>query len=168
MRLTRAAITASGERFALAAVVVALLGLMSMHGWGSHSAPSMSESSTPSMSAHTSRYLSFPYDGPGVGQERMNVSERTRDTDALLATTVSTQSSATRAADVDVDEHDSHSGLIGICLAILAGFALAAILRARQQRLRALPAWLPSWSLPVLVRRDRDPPDPLRLCVLRC
>lgn len=168
MRLTRAATTARGERLALAAVVVALFGLMAMHGWGSHSAPSMPESSSPGMPAHTSSHLSFPYDGPGGGQGRMSVSERSGNTEALPAPTVSTDGSATGAADIDVDDDEHHGGLIGICLAILAGFVLAAILRARQQRLPTLPAWLPSWTFPVLIRRDRDPPDPLFLCVVRC
>jgi hypothetical protein len=97
----------------------------------------------------------------------MSVSERSGNTEALPAPTVSTDGSATGAADIDVDD-EHHGGLIGICLAILAGFVLAAILRARQQRLPALPAWLPAWTFPVLIRRDRDPPDPLFLCVVRC
>lgn len=59
-------------------------------------------------------------------------------------------------------------GAMALCLAILVGFLLSALLLHGRSLLPALVALLPTWQLPVSLTRDRDPPDLYRLCIIRC
>jgi len=58
-------------------------------------------------------------------------------------------------------------GLVGLCLAVLAGavLGLALLLRGRIPLLRSM---LPAFQQPPLFGRDLDTPDRLRLRVIRC
>lgn len=153
MRDLRALIWAPGARVMLVAVAVALFGLMSMHGWGSHTgghimamAPANGAISTEASHAPDRGHATKTHDG----LERAGA--QTAD-----------------AAD-GRDEPDGGSGaaLLEICLGVLAGLLLGVALLFARRGLR-LPQWLlPGWTHPVLIGREREPPDPLHLCVIRC
>ncbi|UMG92195.1 DUF6153 family protein [Nocardioides sp. TF02-7] len=151
MRDLRAATRAPGARLALAAVAVALFGLMSMHGWGSH----------------TGAHLAAPLPGPSAITAATHAHGGTTDTgDARLVMDESSEPASghpTQAPDGDGD-----GGLLELCLAILAGILLGVALLLGRRRIRLARGTLQKWSLPVFIGRDRDPPDLRRLCVIRC
>ncbi|WP_242498270.1 DUF6153 family protein [Nocardioides glacieisoli] len=151
----RASTRASGAPFALAAVAVALFGLLSMHGWGSHtgahsmgampeSANVMIAASDPTRHDHSGRAASAP------------------DTSEQIV--------AGHAAGWDSGEpvSESGAGVLGLCLAVLAGLLLGVALLLARRGVRIPRTLLPAWQPPLFIGRDRDPPDLGMLCVIRC
>lgn len=63
---------------------------------------------------------------------------------------------------------DGGGSILGLCLAILTGLILGFALLLARRGIRVLRHLVPTWSTPVLYGRDRDPPDLLQLCVIRC
>ncbi|MFI5627726.1 hypothetical protein ACIA03_29985 [Nocardioides sp. NPDC051685] len=136
-----------GARLVLAAVAVALFGLLSMHGWGSHAG------------AHP------------VGAHGMSVMTAGGHEDAqvLLSTADRVEvGSVGPHVSSEVPADGEGGGLLGLCLAILSGLILAVALFLARRRIRLLTSLLPTWPSPVFYGRDRDPPDLLQLCVIRC
>lgn len=169
MRVLRRA-TTRGERWALVAVAVALFGLMSMHGWGSHSAQPVPVADDRVAHPHASDH-GFVADPPGeVVTPRITPEHGT--THGTVASDSGARTAAKDAAGSSASSpgngHGDHGGLVELCLAILVGLVLTALLWVRHRGVHALSSWLPSWPLPSLAGRDRDPPDLLRLCVVRC
>jgi len=140
---------ASDARCALVVVAVALFGLLSMHGWGSHAGmppAGMTADGAHSMVAQALFYI------------EAHTTESQADTGAGY-----------HAGAVEVEEPSGDGmGLLGLCLAVLGGLlsGLALLLLRRGGWIpRTL---LPSWSATAFRGRDRDPPDLLRLGVIRC
>ncbi|WP_328527156.1 DUF6153 family protein [Nocardioides sp. NBC_00368] len=134
-----------GTRLALAAVAVALFGLMSMHGWGSH------------VGAH-------PMGAPESAGVMVFM-----DHDGLHASDLATASDSSAGQQTQVPADDEEGGgLLGLCLAILTGLVVGIALTLARRGIRVLRSLLPAWPSPALYGRDRDPPDLLRLCVIRC
>lgn len=135
-----------GTRLALVAVAVALFGLLSMHGWGSHAgAHPMGAGSQGAMPVMNQVGADAPTSVAGDGS---NGSVTSRPTQA--------------------PDGDEGGGLLGLCLAFLTGLILGVALTLARRGVRILSSLLPTWPSPVLYGRDRDPPDLLRLCVIRC
>ncbi|HWJ65108.1 MAG TPA: DUF6153 family protein [Nocardioides sp.] len=128
----RTASTSPGTRLALAAVAVALFGLLSMHGWGSHATHAVTV--TPQ--------------GAGL-----------------------VQASAHHAMHESPADHTPAPGddgeLVGMCLAVLAAALLGIVTLLVRRGVPVPRAVLRAWSHPASTGRDRDPPDLLRLCVIR-
>lgn len=148
---------APGTRSALLAVAtVALFGLLSMHGWDTHAGLHADTGHAPAhvVAAHSVAHASAgapAHDG-----------ETTGAADAV------TMDAATCDTCGDDGSGDS-MGLMGLCLAVLGGVLAAALaLLLIGRRLPVLRTMLPTFRHPVLLSRDRDPPDLLRLCVIRC
>ena len=159
MRDQRTPPRALGARLALAAVALALFGLLSMHGWGSHAGRHPMETTPQSMgtapqgatplgpSAHHGH--AAPYDAQGpVGDE--------------------TAGSSAPGGGSRGPGGDEGAGLLGLCLAVLAGLVLGTALLLAGRGIRPPRSLLQAWPHPVLVGRDRDPPDLRDLCVIRC
>ena len=145
MQDLRPATQRRGARLVLAAVAVALFGLLSMHGWGTHAG--------------------------GAGAHDMGVMTAGGHEDApVLPTVVGHVESGTAGAHISsgVPVDGEGGGLLGLCLAILGGLILAVALFLARRGIRLPRSLLPAWPSPVLYGRDRDPPDLLRLCVIRC
>jgi hypothetical protein len=145
----------SRARCALAAVAVALFGLLSMHGWGSHSGAHLMGATT-SPSANLVIVAGDPGDhghsGPGASQPN-----------------ASAQEAAGHPAGMASDEPaESGTGLLGLCLAVLAGLVLTIALLLARRRVRIPRTLLPAWQPPVSIRRDHDPPSLHMLRVIRC
>ncbi len=149
MRDLRTATRAPGARLALAAVAVALFGLMSMHGWGSHT------------SAHLATPLPGPSDMTAASHDRAH-----GDTSATGAMDESSQ--PTTGHPTQAPDGEDGGGLLELCLAILAGCLLGVAMLLGRRRIGLARGTLQRWSLPVFIGRDRDPPDLRRLCVIRC
>lgn len=196
MRLTRSAATPRLERLALGTIAVALFGLISMHGWGSHSSQPLP--ALPGEALHVQHGGALTADTVSTtanawhasGQDMIRISVQTPAHQTMYAglrtakavsvlasqqrdivsqhptSTGIDDTGETRAAGRD--GHNAHGGLVGLCLAILAGLVLLALLLTGHCGVHPLAAWLPAWSLPVCIGRDRAPPDLLRLCVVRC
>lgn len=153
MRDLRTATRAPGARLALAAVAVALFGLMSMHGWGSHTG------------AHLATPLPGPSDMTAASHDRAH-GDAPATGDATLAMDGSSQ--PTSGHPTEAPDGDDGGGLAELCLAILAGFLLGVALLLGRRRILLARGTLQRWSHPVFIGRDRDPPDLRRLCVIRC
>lgn len=143
MRGLRTTAQGRGTRLALAAVAVALFGLMSMHGWGSH------------VGAHP---MGAPPESAGV----IVMDHGDLPTSGGVA---ADDSSAAHQSQVPGDDGES---LLALCLAILTGMAVGIALTLARRGIRILRCLLPAWPSPAFYGRDRDPPDLLRLCVIRC
>ena len=142
------------QRYALASVAVALLGLLSMHGWGSHtgahSMEAMPESANVIIAAgDPTRHNPS---GPAAGEP---------DT--------SEQVGAGHPAGMDSGKPvgESGAGVLGLCLAVLAGLLLGIALLLERRGVRIPRTLLPAWQPPLFSGRDRDPPDLGMLCVIR-
>jgi hypothetical protein len=144
-----------GPSYALAAVAIALFGLLSMHGWsshtGAHSMRPMPESAnimiaggTPIHRDHTGRAASAP------------------DTSGKVV------AGHPAAMDSGKPVGESGAGVVGLCLAVLAGLLLGIALVLKRRGVRVPRTLLPAWQPPLLIGRDRDPPDLGMLCVMRC
>lgn len=145
MQELRTAAYGRGTRLAFAAVAVALFGLMSMHGWGSHaSAHPMGAGSQSVMPVMDHTGVPAPTSAAGDGSD------------------------GSAGHPTQVPGGDEGGGLLGLCLAILAGLVVGVALTLARRGIPILNSLLPAWPSPVRYRRDRDPPDLLRLCVIRC
>lgn len=140
----------------LAAVAVALFGLLSMHGWGSHTgghtvamAPASSAVSTDSSQAASHGHATMT--GDGSKESGSQVADRSAP-----------------PGGHEKPDGDPGASLLGLCLAVLCGLLLGLALLLSRRGLR-IPQWLlPTWTHPVFIGRERDPPDLLQLCVIRC
>jgi len=146
MQEVRTAAHRRGTRLALVAVAVALFGLMSMHGWGSHAG------------AHPM--------GAGSQGVMPVMNHIGANTPASMA--VDDSDGAVAGHQSQAPDGDEGGGLLGLCLAILAGLIVGVALALTRRGIRVLSSLLPTWPSPVRYGRDRDPPDLLRLCVIRC
>lgn len=146
----------SRARYALVVAALALFGLLSMHGWGTHAAMHAEASHSPAHGA-------LPHD----------------EDHASVLTTSHPGQVASEAAAMDADAVGCDNGcdepgpgggmgLVGLCLAVLGGLVLGLALLVLRRRIRLLRAMLPTFQHPVLLSRERDPPSLLRLCVIRC
>jgi len=64
---------------------------------------------------------------------------------------------------------ENGAGLLGLCLAVLAGLLLLGIaLLLARRGVRIARTMLPAWQPLRLIGRDRDPPGLRMLCVMRC
>lgn len=156
MRDLRAPAGTRGARYTVAAVAVALFGLLSMHGWGSHTgAHSMG-------AAPQSARVMIAASG-AVGHSHSAPAPSERDTYERIAA----GHSAGSGSEEPVGE--SRAGLLGLCLAVLAGMLLLGIaLLLARRGVRIPPALLPAWQSAVFIGRDRDPPSLGMLSVIRC
>ena len=76
---------------------------------------------------------------------------------------------AGHSAGLDSDEPgESGAGMVGLCLALLAGLVLGTAFLLARRGIRFPRALLPAWHLPVFIGRDRGPPGLSELCVIRC
>ena len=155
MRDLRAPTWAPRARFGLAAVAVALFGLLSMHGWGSHSG-AHSMGATP----QSANVMIAASDSGSHGHSGPAASEPD----------ISGQIAAGHPAGMDPDEPvgESGAGLLGLCLAVLAGLLLGIALLLARRGVRIPRTLLPAWQSPVFIGRDRDPPSLHMLRVTRC
>lgn len=138
-----------GRRAALIAVAVALFALLSMHGWGTHAVHPIPRTAE-AASTHDHEHGS-----PPSRSDREPAS-----TDAGPA-----HASAGTGGDID-DPHGA--GALALCLAILAGLLFSVLLLAAGQGIQVPASLLPGQCRPVRSARDRDPPDLIRLGIVRC
>ena len=155
MRDLRAPAGTRGARYALAAVAVALFGLLSMHGWGSHTGAHTMGATSPSANVliAASGPLSHDHSGPAASEP---------DTSEPIV--------AGHPVGMSSEEpSENGAGLLGLCLAVLAGLLLLGIALLLARRGVRIPrTLLPAWQLPQFIARDRDPPSLRMLCVIRC
>lgn len=156
MQDLRAPTGTRGPRYALVAVAVALFGLLSMHGWGSHtgahSVGATSQSAVAMIAA--SGAISHDHSGPAANEP---------DTPEPIV--------AGHPAGMSSEEPvgENGAGLLGLCLAVLAGLLLLGIaLLLARRGVRIARTMLPAWQPLRLIGRDRDPPGLRMLCVIRC
>lgn len=144
-------------RFVLVVAAVALFGLLSMHGWGTHAGmhPEV---------GHAPTHVASLNDNAHVRE-----AGATQRTHTAAETTSQGRISAT-ACDDDCggSDLDVGIGLLGLCLAVLGGLMLALALLLLRRCIPLLRTMRPAYRYPALLSRDRDPPDLLRLCVIRC
>lgn len=154
MRDLRTPSWAPGARFMLTAVALALFGLLSMHGWGSHTGGHTMAMSPASSAVSTDSSHAI---GHGIMSDDSSTGSGSRTVDGS-------------APPVGHEKPDGDPGasLLGLCLAILCGLLLGIALLLARRSLRFPPWMLPIWRHPVFIGRERDPPDLLRLCVIRC
>ena len=152
MQGLRSATQTRGARPVLAAVAVALFGLLSMHGWGSH--------------AGTHVVGAMPHEVSIVAPSSHGASHRISPMIGDVATDESKIFSTGHATGVPSD--GDGGDLLGLCLAILSSLILAVALFLARRGIRLIRTLLPAWPNPVFYGRDRDPPDLLQLCVIRC
>lgn len=140
----------------LAAVALALFGLLSMHGWGSH-ASGHTVATPPATSAAAADSGHAAAHGQMAGTD--GPASEADGGGSLGSASVGGQGKP---------GGDHGAGLLGLCLAVLSALLLGiALLLARPSV--PIATWLlPTWPHPVFIGRYRDPPDLLRLCVIRC
>lgn len=139
----------------LSAVAVALFGLLSMHGWGSH---------TPGHTMATAPAANAAAVAPGhAADHRMPTTH-----DRASVADGDDSPGAVSPGDREKPGGDPGTGLLGLCLAVLCALLLGIALLLARRGLR-IPRWqLPTCQHAVFIGRDRDPPDLLQLCVIRC
>lgn len=155
-----------GSQRLLTLVAIALFGLMSMHGWGTHSSGhggahsgadqrSLLAATTPTAHDHASA------DHAPATSSASVIHAVVAGGGADLSAT---------ADDCDGECSDAGAGLSlwSVCLAVLGLLALGLALLLLRRGVRDLRLSLPAWRPLELIGRDRDPPDLLRLCVIRC
>ncbi len=156
MRDLRAPAGTRGARYALAAVAVALFGLLSLHGWGSHTGAHTMGATPPSanIAIAASGPISHDHSGPAAS-------------DPVTSEPIVAGHPARMSFEEPVGENGA--GLLGLCLAVLAGLLLLGIALLLASRGVRIPrTLLPAWQLPQFIARDRDPPSLRMLCVIRC
>lgn len=142
-------------RYALVVAVLALFGLLSMHGWGTHAGMHHEASHSPTHVALLHNDHTSVLAAPHIGREAS-------DAAAMDADRVS--------CDDNCGGSGSGSGMgpVGLCLAILGGLLLALGLLLLRRCIPLLRTRLPMARHLILLSRERDPPDLFRLCVIRC
>lgn len=155
MRDLRAPTGTRVARYALAPVAVALFGLLSMHGLGSHTGAHSMGATPPSANVRTAANAPVSH-----GNSVPTASERDS----------SQQVVAGHRAGMDSDEPvgENGAGLLGLCLAVLAGLLLGFALLLARGGIRMPRTLLPVWQPQQFLGRDRDPPSLRMLCVIRC
>ena len=139
----------------LAAVALALFGLLSMHGWGSH---------TPGHDmAATSATSTVSMDGGHTSHSQMAVAG---DHTARAGGDQARGSASTGGDETPGGDHGA--SLLGLCLAVLTALLVGIGLLLARRSARVPRPLLPTWPHSVYIGRDRDPPDLLQLCVIRC
>jgi Family of unknown function (DUF6153) len=139
-----------------AAVAFVIFGLLAMHGWGTHAGMHTGTNHSPAHVAlplgddHAS-VLTISHGGQAAG-----------DTVAMDADPAGCHDGCGGAGS------EGGMGLVALCLAILCGLVLAFALLLVRRCIPLLRTMLPAFPRPVLLSRERDPPDLLRLCVIRC
>jgi hypothetical protein len=141
-----------GARYVLAVATLALFGLLSMHGWGTHAGMHAENRHAAHVAmAHADAHASAA-DATSQGQA-----------------TATSDNAAGCDTDCRSGGSDGGMGLAGLCLAVLGGVLAAALaLLLLRRGIPLLRTMLPAFGHPILLDRDRDPPDLLRLCVIRC
>lgn len=156
MRDLRAPAGTRGARYALAAVAVALFGLLSMHGWGSHTGAHTMGATSPSANIMIAASGPISHDHSGPAASEPDTSEP-----------IDAGHPAGMSSEEPVGENGA--GLLGLCLAVLAGLLLLGIALLLASRGVRIPrTLLPAWQPPRFIGRDRDPPSLRMLCVIRC
>lgn len=150
MRDRRSISGARGARYVLVVAALALFGLLSMHGWGTHAGTHGESGHAPTLVA---------VHGKG---------HHTTHADSSIAPVAAAAVGDANPAACDGGCGDTGTGLAGMCLAILSGLVLALAMIARRRRIRLLWAALKAQRYLVSLGREPDPPDLLRLCVIRC
>ena len=149
----RTAVWAPGARLAPTVVALALLGLLSMHGWGVHTGVHAID---PGVRVNA---LVLPkLEGAPAGVAIIDAQPSLMDAVGDPATHEAKGSEDGGGAD----------GLLGVCIVILAAVGLGAVLRLVSHSFRPPLSLLPMWSTRVLIGRDPDPPGLSHLCVIRC
>lgn len=138
---------------ALVIAAVALFGLMAMHGWGTHVGGPGHPIAAADAVVHSEVAGSS---GSGV---------RPDQSPAALAHAVDVV-----AAPAGCTEgcSDGHVVWAGVCLAVLCGLLVGCVLLLFRRTAPLPRTMLPAWPYFVPMESDRDPPDLLRLCVMRC
>ena len=154
MRNLRTITGTPGARDALTAVALALFGLLVMHGSGIHA---HSTGATPD---GENALVTSPHAGPHGHAERA----------ATEAASGYAAGGVPEGGDLRATEPagDQGTGVLGFCLAALAGVLVGVTLLRRRRGARIPRTLLPAWTHAVVEGGDRDPPEPLRLCVIRC
>lgn len=152
MQDLRMATQTRGARLALAAVAVALFGLLSMHGWGSHAG------AHPMGAAPQGSNVTMAADHGGPHAHAAMASDKS----------VADESGGPAAGKQTQAPDDEGGSLLELCVAILTGLIVGFALLMARRGIRILRNLLPTWPNPALYGRDRDPPDLLQLCVIRC
>lgn len=138
----------------LAAVALALFGLLSMHGWGSHTAGhTMAMAPAANAVVATSGH---------ADHQMLTTRERASEPDPEDAI------GAASTAGQEKPGGDPGTGLLGLCLAVLCALLLGIALLLARRGTRTPRSLLPTWPQLVFIGRDRDPPDLLQLFVIRC
>lgn len=146
---------ASRARYAIVVAALALFGLLSMHGWGTHAGMHTETSHSPAQIAPSQDdghpdVLAAPHHNSLVSGAAPTYSE-------------------TVSCDDGCGASGSGTGLLGLCLAILGGLlVLAVALLVLRRCMPLLRTIRPTFRNPVPMSRDRDPPDIFRFCVIRC
>jgi hypothetical protein len=155
MRGFRARTGAPGARLAVAAAAVALFGLLSMHGWGSHAVAHPMAAA----SQGTTVMTAGEHDGGLTGRAALIGEE---------AATATTPGVLAHGGQADAPVDGKGGPLTGLCVAVLTALLVGIALAISRRSTRTWRGPLPWWPHFVLVGRDRDPPDLLQLCVIRC
>ena len=155
MRDLRAPAGTRGARYALAAVAVALFGLLSMHGWGSHTGAHTMGATPPSanIAIAASGPISHDHSGPAAS-------------DPVTSEPIVAGHPVGMSSEEPIGENGA--GLLGLCLAVLAGLVLGIALLLVRRGVRIPRTLLPAWQPRLFIGRDRDPPSLGMLCVIRC
>jgi hypothetical protein len=144
-----------GPSYALAAVTITLFGLLSMHGWGSHTGAHSMRATPESANIMIAGGTPIHHDYSGR---------------AATAPDTSGQIVAGHPGGMDSGKPvgESGAGVFGLCLAVLAGLLLGIALVLERRGVRIPRTLLPAWQPLLFMGRDRDPPDLGMLCVIRC
>lgn len=95
--------------------------------------------------------------------------DRTAVTDGPPAQTDRVGSRLAQSTAGDGSPGSGHGAdVLGLCLAVLAALLLGTGLLSARRRVRPPRPFLPTRPPSAATGRDRDPPDRLRLCVIRC
>ncbi len=125
-----------------------------MHGWGSHAGAHSMAMPPPGANVMVTSGASTPHHGV--------TGARVSDTDA---TAPDLQAAGRGTHQPGGDEG---TGLAALCLAVLAGLLSAIEFLRVRGGIRIRRGLRPISPQPVLIRRDRDPPDLRELSVIRC
>jgi hypothetical protein len=153
VRHPRKATSTPGVRFALTAVALALFGLLSMHGWGSHAGM-------------------HPPQGTASAADVMMAQAGHHDALGMVADAAAALDQVPGAPVVGDASQDpgenGGAGLLGLCLAVLASALLLGIaLLIARGGVATGRGLLRAWRPILPIGRDRDPPDLRKLCVIR-
>lgn len=162
VRNIRAVAGARGVRFALLVSVVALFGILSMHGWGIHASPHAGTHAGPQVQDLDRLDDPMLQDGSGVFPASARVNHE-RAAHGGHATT----------GDLAVCEADCGSGhgswgMAGMCLAVIGALLLGLGLLFLGRAVPRPPSLAHATRYLVAISRERDPPDLFVLSVIRC